>query len=742
MAMTSQFSASARARDIDLTLRELQADTLPFVLAGLCVLGILLVVGAPEFQDPLQGGVPGVLLLLLPTVIWRLRKSNYLASVWAVVVVCLMEDLLVATWADASAAICLLAVPVGLAALFVSMAGGVLTAVVCTCVLLLAPSHLLPLDKFLRLTALVATWSTMGLIWLTSRPLLTAIQWSWSGYEQNRNLLEQARDYQVQLKQALQDLADSNLQLTRLNRLAQGMREAAEEARKAKEQFVANISHELRTPLNMIIGFSEMIVQAPTTYGGNIPAALLADLEVILRNARHLSKLIDDVLDLSQIDAGEIALTREFVALSELVESATVAVRPLFVSKSLDLQIELPHTLPLIYCDRTRVHEVLLNLLSNAVRFTERGGVFVRAWQEGGDIVVSVADTGPGIAAEDMGKLFQPFQQLDGSIRRRYGGSGLGLYISKKFIELHGGKMWVESERGVGTTFFFRLPVEPPMPPEGPPARWLYSQWEYKERTRPSAIRTAPVRPHYVILETGTALQRLLSRYGGDPEIVPVQTIEQAAHELARVPTQALLVNEVAVTDALQRVSNSAVLPYGVPAIICSIPGYHDAATGLGVAEYLIKPVSRDTLIATLDRLKLPGNTILIVDDEPEALRLFRRMLLSSGRAYRVLRASDGRQALQMLRMQRPDAILLDLVMPEMDGFQFLQERDRDPALRRIPVIVISARDPAGHPIISNAVAATRGGGLSVTQVLRCIEALSRILSTTGQPADPAPPAG
>jgi len=723
-------------------LRQLQNDAILFALPALYVLGLILFGSSNHFEDPLQGGVPGALLFLLPLGVGSLRRINYLASAWALVIGCLLINLLVIVWGQLTATICLFALPTGLATLFISTGGGIATAAASTALLLGMPAFGFPLNHSLIIAALIEIWGTAGVVWLTSHPLLTTMQWSWSNYEQSRNLLEQARDYQVQLKQALEDLAHNNVQLTRLNRLAQAMREAAEEARKAKEQFVANVSHELRTPLNMIIGFSQMIVQAPETYGSNIPPALLADLDVILRNSQHLSSLIDDVLDLSQIEADQMALTRERVALSELIESAAVAVRPLYNSKGLYLRTELPDALPLVYCDRTRIREVALNLLSNAGRFTEVGGVVVRTWREGGDVVVSVADTGPGIEATDVDKLFQPFQQLDGSIRRRHGGSGLGLCISKSFVELHGGKMWLESRQGVGTTCFFRLPIDPFIPPERSVSRWSYSLGEYEERPRSSRAPVIPVRPRFVILEVGNSLQRLLSRYEENLETVTVQTIEQAAQELARMPAYALLVNDAAVGNALQHINSSAVLPYGVPAIVCSIPGYYEAAGSLGVSDYLIKPISRGKLVAALDRLKLQGNTVLIVDDEPEALRLFRRMLTSSGRDYRVLRATNGRQALHILRTQRPDVVLLDLVMPEMDGFQLLEAKNQDPALREVPVVVTSARDPAGHPIVSNALAATRGGGLSVPQVLACVEALSRILSTAGQPDDPALPAG
>jgi CheY-like chemotaxis protein len=480
----------------------------------------------------------------------------------------------------------------------------------------------------------------------------------------------------------------------------------------------------------MILGFSEMITRSPDIYSSEIPSSLLADLDVIHRNSQHLSRLIDDVLDLSQVDADQVALTKEWTPLREIVDAAVVAVRPLFDSKGLYLREEMDEDL-IAFCDPTRIRQVLLNLLSNAGRFTKRGGVYLRAWQEEGSLMVSIADTGPGIAPQDLGRLFQPFQQIDGSIRRRYGGTGLGLCISKRFIELHEGDIWVESEENVGTTFSFRIPVAPPSPAnEAHFAHSLTPEWEYVQRTRPSKAPKPMVASRLVVLESGQVLRRLLSRYTDDIEIAPVASLQQAIHTLANEPARALLINDVSIGDALQRLDEHVELPYGTPAIVCSVPGIHEAVGGLGVSDYLVKPIARETLLATLDHLGLEGKTVLVIDDQLEALRLFRRMLISEEGGYRVLKATNGQQGMRILREQGADVVLLDLVMPRMDGFRFLAEKSQDPALRDIPVVVISACDPAGQPVVSNALAVTRRGGLSVPQLLSCIDTLSATLAT------------
>ena len=592
-------------------------------------------------------------------------------------------------------------------------------------------------------------WGGAVLIWLAHRPLDQAMRWSWAHYTAAQVELDLARDTQADLKQAVQDLAEAGVQMRRLNKLLDGARHAAEQAERAKAEFVANVSHELRTPLNMVIGFIELITRAPESYGW-VPDALLADLGVVLRNSRHLSALIDDVLDMSQIDAGQMALLRERAALAEIIEAATIAVRPLFESKNLFLEVAVPRDLPPLFCDPLRIREVMLNLLSNAGRFTQEGGVRVRVSQEGGDVLVSVADTGPGIAPEDQARLFRPFEQLDGTARRRYGGTGLGLSISKGFVELHDGKMWVESDGkpGQGATFYFRLPIDPPPALEGGALRWANPYLPYEERVRRAQAPRPALHPRLVVVEHGQMLGHLLARYLTGAEIASLPSLQGALAELAQRPAQMLVVNSPVVDETLRQIEaadRTAALPLDVPAVICSVPELGQATSALGVANYLLKPVTQERLLAALDGVRREIRTLLLVDDDPDAVLLFSRMLETAGRGYRVLYAYDGAAALALLRAgAMPDVILLDLVMPGMDGFGFLAARAADPALRDIPVILATAQDPQNRPIVSHALTVTAGSGLSVHQLIACVQAFSQIMAPglpLGDQADPARPA-
>jgi signal transduction histidine kinase/response regulator of citrate/malate metabolism len=736
----SQTQANNWAAEMQAMFKQLQDETLVFTFPVLALFGFALLAATTLVENFIWCVALGMGLILLAAVGWQVRKSNFRAASWMLICGSLTTNLLMITWGRISEAVFLLILPVGLALLTLGVRVGVVTAAACSLILLAAPASLFPVDVMPRLIGLIAVWVVFGLIWLTLRPLLTSVQWAWAGYRQSQELLTQARDYQVKLSETIEDLTEANDQLLRLNQLTSRLRKEAEDERRIKEEFVANVSHELRTPLNMIIGFCGMILNAPNTYGESIPSALLADLEVVLRNSQHLSSLIDDVLDLSQIDTNRMALTKEYISINEIIESAVLAVRPLFSSKNLSVECSIPDDLPEIWCDRTRIREVLLNLFSNAGRFTEKGGIRVEVRCDGNHVVVGVADTGPGIGAEDMQKIFKPFQQVDGSIRRRYGGSGLGLSISKSIIELHDGKMWVESLKGAGTTFFFQLPINPVPPPYSSPARWLKRFPLREERTRPSQIHAGRLKFRVVVAENGTVMQRMLDRYMQNVEVIAAPSVEAALSEVSRNSAHVLLVNDIQVDRALERLKEAGALPYSLPAIVCSLPGVDQAYSDLGVTGYLIKPINREMLQEALEKLTPPVETILLVDDEPDARQLFRRMLASFPQKYRVLRASDGARAMQILRTQAVDVVLLDLIMPKMDGFRFLALKNQDARLRPIPVIIISARDPQGHPIASNTLAVTRGGGMSMNQVLACIEALSSILGSVEFPAAPAPP--
>jgi len=717
----------------------IRSKVLPLMLSGSIVCGVILAFLAQVQPWSLHADAFPMILALFSLIASAVVSRRYRAGIWLVVLGYLAISLLAFRWIETEATICLLVVPTGLATLLLGSGGGLAATLLLSSVLVFGGDLLGEFSMSSRMIALVTTWVSQGLIWAVLDSASEAISSSSAAYERMRHLLGSARDQRLRLKRTQQDLGQANLELARIADRLKSMREVADDARRAKEQFVANVSHELRTPLNMIIGFSEMIIQAPGVYGPELPPSLLADIDVIYRNSRHLSSLIDDVLDLSQIEAGRMALSKEPASLSSIVEEAIGTVGPLFEAKGLFQSILVADDLPELMCDRTRIRQVLLNLLSNAARFTEKGGITVRGWQEGNQVILSVTDTGPGIAPQDQDKVFEPFRQVDGSVSRRHEGSGLGLAISKDFVEMHEGKMWLESEVEVGTTFYFSLPVKIPPPTTPPMTRWFNVHLPYEVRDRRSFAPPPEVTPRLVVLDHGETIHHLLARHLDGAEIVSVQSAEEAVQQMTHTPAQALILNTPLLNEALSPLKGLSDLPYDTPVLACWVPGRHESAATLGAIEYLVKPVRRSALVSAVEKVGEKVETVLLVDDETEALQLFARTLISANRGYKVVRASNGHQALALLRSRRPDVMLLDLWMPGMDGFQVLAEKARDDAVRDIPVIVISAKDPMGEPVTSNALIVTRHGGLSVGEVSSCIEAISTILTHPRVRVDRAP---
>ena len=730
--------------------QDLRRDMAHLLLPSITGAGVLLIWATEAAGWPWEVNLLGLGLIALSLIALAVCTRWQRAAFWLLVLGCAAICLVALRWYPSGATLCLLAVPTVLASLFVHPAAGVLVAAAATPIALLAGGVLAVSDGAAIAPALAVVWTMAALTWLTAHHTGQAVASLWVSHQRMSELLEEARDQRLVLKQTQADLVHANTELARLSERLAWMHQLAQEARQAKEQFVANVSHELRTPLNMIIGFAQVISDAPDAYGADLPPALLADIDVILRNARHLAGLVDDVLDLSQVEAERTSLSREWVSLGEVCEEAVVAVRPLFAAKGLHLELDIPQDLPALYCDRTRIRQVLLNLVSNAGRFTERGGVRVEAGRERGSVVIAVADSGPGIIPEQQQRIFEPFQQVDGSIRRRFGGTGLGLSISKRFVEMHGGRMWLQSEVGKGSTFYFSLPLPEPAAsgPSAGPLRWLSPEFEYRQRTRRSRAPQPRPGARFVVWERGNAVQRILGRYPGGPEIEPVATLDGAIAALRRSPARALVVNDPSLEQGqppLHRQALERGIPYGTPVVACSVPGQAEAAARLGVVRYLVKPVLREALLAALDGVSREIGTVLVVDDAPEVLQLVVRLLASSGRGYRVLRAQDGERALELLRRRRPDVLLLDLVMPGMDGQRLLEVKRQESEIRDIPVIAFTAQDPAVGPVIGGSFVLSRGGGLSARDLLTCIRLWSEAMAGPGPsagPEQPAAPAG
>ncbi len=472
--------------------------------------------------------------------------------------------------------------------------------------------------------------------------------------------------------------------------LAQQAVREMREVDRLKSQFLANMSHELRTPLNSIIGFSRVILKG---IDGPLTELQKQDLTSIYNSGQHLLGLINDILDLSRIEAGKMELHFEEVDIKALIESVMSTARGLVKDRPVQLIQRLPDDLPTVRADQMRIRQVLLNLVSNAAKFTEEGSITVAAEtifdEQGRRLVrISVIDTGPGISEEDQKKLFQPFSQVDASLTRKVGGSGLGLSISQALVHMHEGEIGLESEVGVGSTFHFSIPTwEQPQPQ--PPAGGAEADAVRDEGRLLLAI------------DDDLNVIQLYERYlqGEGWRLValtdPAQAVEKARQLKPQAITLDIMMPGHSGWDVLQALKSDPETR-DIPILVCSIVEDSERGFRLGAADYLVKPILPEDLRQALERLsQQQGRSlrrILIIDDNPDDLRLMDKLLGQEG-GFQTILADDGPSGLQALEDNPPDAILLDLFMPEMDGFAVLEALQANPQWRSIPVLLLTGGD-------------------------------------------------
>jgi signal transduction histidine kinase/CheY-like chemotaxis protein len=459
-------------------------------------------------------------------------------------------------------------------------------------------------------------------------------------------------------------------------------KEAAERANQTKSTFLANMSHELRTPLNAIIGYSEMLLEEAEDTGGT---ALIPDVNKILTAGKHLLELINAVLDISKIESGKVELHLESFSVSELVSGILAVVKPLVEKNGNTVQLSLDPGLTTMRADQTKVRQSLYNLLSNAGKFTSNGTISLDVHLiPGPRIAFAVSDTGVGMRPDQLKKLFQPFVQADSSTSRTYGGTGLGLVISRRFAQMMGGDISVTSEEGKGSRFVLTLPQS-------------FDTASGKDEGRARPGTAAGNNGTVLIIDDEPVvhdiLARTLERYGFRTESA---LSGQDGLRLARkIHPQAITLDVMmpgmdgwAVLAALKSDPELA----DIPVVMVTIVDAKNLGYALGAAEYITKPVDRELLAGVL--LRYRGNaatSALVVEDDAASREMVRRMLESEG--WRVTEAHNGREALEKLTENPPGIVLLDLMMPEMDGFEFLAEMHRHKEWASIPVVVLTAKD-------------------------------------------------
>jgi len=491
-----------------------------------------------------------------------------------------------------------------------------------------------------------------------------------------------------ELKMLYKELETSNADTLTLYKELDEKNRALQELDRLKSQFLANMSHELRTPLNSIIGFTGIILQGLT---GEITDEQRKQLEMVYGSGKHLLSLINDVLDLSKIAAGRIEIMPETFYLAQVIDSVIAMIKPLANSKNVRLlTTNMPPPDFEIYTDKNKVKQILINLLNNAIKFTHKGEIEINTefLPEGDEIEISVSDTGSGIKEEALDYIFDEFRQVEGTVLGDKGGVGLGLSISKKLVELLKGKIRVESEYGVGSKFIFSLPLQ--VLPAKPVVTTI--------------PKTAEVtRPLVLTIEDDPKAQEVLRIYLEDSgyKVIQAYTAREGVN-LARKHKPYAITLDIIMPgrdgwDILQELKSMPDTA-NIPVIIASITDNRDLGISMGAIAYLLKPISPDELIRVLGDIErennIKVNKVLVVDDNPADVEFIATLLEDTRVAGKtVLRAYGGSEGVTSAKKHRPDLVILDLMMPDMDGFEVIKRLRQSKATRDTSILVVTAKE-------------------------------------------------
>ena len=468
----------------------------------------------------------------------------------------------------------------------------------------------------------------------------------------------------------------------------------AEEANETKSTFLANMSHELRTPLNAIIGYSEMLHEEAEDLGEDTSEIFTSDLEKIQSAGKHLLGLINDILDLSKIEAGKMDLYFESFPVHEMIEDVKNTVMPLVEKNANKFVLDLPDGgLGTMRSDLTKVRQGMFNLLSNAAKFTENGTITISAARETRDtgdwVILSVSDTGIGMSSEQINKIFQPFAQADASTTRKYGGTGLGLVISQHFCQMLGGDISLESELDRGTTFTMSLPAVS-VAVDNETGQPEVSSVESDPNPESDGIKV-------LVVDDDAAVRDLISRHlSKDGYHIKTVASGQEALESVRafrpdVITLDVLMPHVDGWAVLNEFKSDEALK-DIPVIMISITEDRNLGLSLGAAEFLTKPIDQQDLRDIIEKFtdsEGPGRVLLVEDDE-SVRGMVTRILTNEG--WDVAVAENGEVGIDQLGQHDSQVIILDLMMPKMDGFEFLAEIRKQKRWQRIPVIIMTAK--------------------------------------------------
>ena len=497
-------------------------------------------------------------------------------------------------------------------------------------------------------------------------------------HEELQSANEELQQHYEELELSQEELLTSNEELSQAN-------DRVIEADRLKSEFLANMSHELRTPLNSVIALSGILL---ARMDGDLTEEQEKQVKIIKKSGKNLLELINDILDLSKIESGKMEISLEEFYIEDVVNDDRAMVTPLASEKEINISFIKNEEIPVIRSDRNKIKQVLLNLLSNAVKFTPKGGsITISATDRDGRVELSVTDTGIGIAKENLDKIFDEFRQVDGSSTREYGGTGLGLAITRRLVKLLGGEIRVESEIGKGSTFIINIPVT----------------LDGVEALTEAFTQIDPDKKTILAVDDDPSVIYVLKKYleGEGYQVVPAHNGAEAIR-LAREVKPFAITLDIMIPgrdgwEVINELKGDPATEH-IPIVVISILDNKSLGFSLGVTEYLTKPVERNTVLNALGRLMSPRcigmdctPNVLLVDDDPIHIMAMKAVLADSG--YKVTVAPGGKEAIEVLKEATPCAVILDIMMPEVDGFMVLEELKKRKETRDIPVIILTAKD-------------------------------------------------
>ncbi len=497
-------------------------------------------------------------------------------------------------------------------------------------------------------------------------------------------------DLTTELMETLASQSAVAIHHARLFRELEDKSRQLEVAGRHKSEFLASMSHELRTPLNAVIGFSDVLLEQMF---GELNERQEAYIRDIRDSGRHLLELINEILDLSRIEAGRMELEVGPLSLPELMEHGLAMIRERATQHRITVSLDVAPEVGIVWGDELKLKQVVLNLLTNAVKFTPDGGtVEATATVVGAEARVTVRDTGIGIAEDEQERIFEAFQRGGRSPQASAEGTGLGLTLSKQIVELHGGQLWMTSRLGGGSTFGFSIPVRtPPVQPQDAP--------DGESSEEPLGTDKPPMPETVLVVEDDRHSAELLALYleGAGYRTALARDGVQGLELAQRLRPSAVVLDIVLPKldgwDLLARLKADAATA-SCPVVIVSMLDQRGKGFALGAADYLVKPVDRDEMLGALARC-IQGEsdrpTVLVIDDDARDRRLIADTLEAEG--YSVLGADDGEEGLELVRREHPAVVLLDLLMPGLDGFAVVERLRADPSTAAVPIVVLTAKD-------------------------------------------------